>query len=215
MNLFDFQLNEPLVLVLLSFLFGLWAAFVCRKSFETDRGMTITTALLPAIVACALLAINGSMGTGIAILGVFGLVRFRSIAGQPTDIASVFYAMCCGLLVSTGYIVTAGLLSLLIGLGFLAVARGANSILARTYQVRLSVPEDQINSEACLQVLEKYGKARLITMKTSHMGSLYDLVYRISGPQLTDPAAMLDELRLLNGNLPVSYINLENIEAGS
>lgn len=52
-------------------------------------------------------------------------------------------------------------------------------------------------------------------MKTSHMGSLYDLVYRISGPQLTDPAAMLDELRLLNGNLPVSYINLENIEAGS
>lgn len=205
LGILSWQSQEPVLILLTALVQGLFIGWVGYKGFKTDKTMTMTCMLLPAVVACALWVINGSLGTGIAILGVFGLVRFRSLPGQGTDILSVFFAMAAGLMASTGYLAAALSLTALIGLCFLVVAALGSRILKSPGMVRISVPEDLMDLSQLESVLKPFGSIRLISMKTSHMGTLYDLSYEISLADDIQPGALMDALRQFNGNLPVVF----------
>ena len=51
--------------------------------------------------------VNGNVGTGVAVAGAFGLVRFRSAPGSARDITCIFLAMTLGLATGMGYIAAA------------------------------------------------------------------------------------------------------------
>ena len=48
--------------------------------------------------------VNGNLGTGVAILGAFSLIRFRSVPGGSREITSVFWSMGIGLATGMGYV---------------------------------------------------------------------------------------------------------------
>lgn len=65
------------------------ASFRSRQS----RSMLLSLFLLPSIVHTVIMLVNGSVGTGIAVMGAFSLVRFRSVPGSAKEIVSIFLAM--------------------------------------------------------------------------------------------------------------------------
>ena len=69
--------------------------YMFRHSYS--KNFVVTLALLPPIVQMVITLVNGNLGAGIAVMGVFNLVRFRSIPGSAKDIGSVFLAMAVGL----------------------------------------------------------------------------------------------------------------------
>lgn len=69
--------------------------YMFRHSYS--KNFVVTLALLPLIVQMVITLVNGNLGAGIAVMGVFNLVRFRSIPGSAKDIGSVFLAMAIGL----------------------------------------------------------------------------------------------------------------------
>ena len=62
----------------------------------------MTLAILPTVVQAVIMLVNGNLGTGVAVMGAFGLVRFRSAPGNAREIGSVFLAMAIGLANSNG-----------------------------------------------------------------------------------------------------------------
>jgi hypothetical protein len=64
----------------------------------------ITLAVLPVLVQSVIMLVNGNLGTGVAILGAFSLIRFRSVPGGSREIASVFWSMGIGLATGMGYV---------------------------------------------------------------------------------------------------------------
>ena len=52
------------------------------------KNFAITIALLPAIIQAVLILVNGNLGTSVAVLGIFSLVRFRSVPGSSKEIMS-------------------------------------------------------------------------------------------------------------------------------
>ena len=48
---------------------------------------------IPVIVQAVIMLVNGSLGTGVAVMGAFSLVRFRSVPGNSREIGSIFLAM--------------------------------------------------------------------------------------------------------------------------
>lgn len=150
----------------------------------------------------ALLAINGSLGTGIAILGVFGLVRFRSMPGSGPDIAAVFLGMVSGLLISTGNVGLAFALILLLGIG-LALAAAFSGRLGSAWTVRILIPENTESFETYTGILKEYGHSvRLNKVRSMNMGTMYELEYTLY-PDRTRLAAMLEAIRSANHNLNI------------
>ena len=50
--------------------------YMFRHSYS--KNFVVTLALLPLIVQMVIILVNGNLGAGIAVMGVFNLVRFRN-----------------------------------------------------------------------------------------------------------------------------------------
>ncbi|MFR1759956.1 MAG: DUF4956 domain-containing protein, partial [Christensenellaceae bacterium] len=85
---------------------ALGAAIAWLYAFRSraSKSFVVTLALLPAMVQLVIMLVNGNLGTGVAVMGAFSLVRFRSVPGSAREISSIFLAMAVGLATGTGYV---------------------------------------------------------------------------------------------------------------
>ncbi len=172
---------------------------------HSSRNFLTTLVLLPVIVQMVIMMVNGNLGTGVAVMGAFSLVRFRSMPGNAREINSVFLAMAIGLADGMGYIGIAVFMVCVVGLGTLAMF-GAPDMSGQFLQknLRVTIPEDLDYNGIFDDIFRKYvRKAELVRVKTVNMGSLYELNYRVDLKNQENEKRMLDEIRCRNGNLTV------------
>lgn len=79
-----------LLCTLSSLILGIAATGIyCYKNMYT-KSFVVTLALLPAMVQIVIMLVNGNLGAGVAVMGAFSLVRFRSVPGSAREIGSLF-----------------------------------------------------------------------------------------------------------------------------
>ena len=80
--------------------------------------------------------------------------------------------------------------------------------------LKITVPEDLNYAHEFDEIFEKYTRnAKLLTVKTSNMGSLYKLLYRVELVSEDDIQKFIDELRIRNGNLEIAVLMPETEES--
>ncbi len=77
----------------------LTACYIFKTRYT--RSLAATLAMLSAVVAVAIMMVNGNIGAGVAVAGAFSLVRFRSVPGTAREIGAIFLAMGTGLVCGT------------------------------------------------------------------------------------------------------------------
>lgn len=205
-KILSFNYDNPFGLIILAFLLGMFICYVSNKTGQCSKNMSISLIVLPALVSASLIAVNGSTGSSIAVLGVFSLVRFRSVAGSSRDIVNVFFAMAAGLLATTGYVFVAILSVLLIGFVLLYVSKHINSNGTEDYELKILVPEDIDFMNVFDPILSRYfHTVQLTRVKTTNMGALFELTYFVHPKANMDTKAMLDDIRTHNGNLNIIF----------
>jgi len=171
-----------------------------------SKNFIITLVLLPAIVQSVIMLVNGNVGTGVAVMGAFSLVRFRSLPGNSREIASIFLAMAVGLATGMGYIMMAAILTVIVGVVSVAIVTapiGNGKELER--ELKVVIPENLDYTDIFDDIFNTYADGtKLIKVKTVNMGSLYELVYQLTLKNLKDEKRMIDEIRTRNGNLEIT-----------
>ncbi|MCM1494685.1 MAG: DUF4956 domain-containing protein [Bacteroides sp.] len=169
------------------------------------KSFVITLVVLPAIIQVIIMLVNGNLGAGIAVMGAFSLIRFRSAQGTAREIGSIFLAMAAGLAMGMGYIGVAVLFTLVLSgvsmlLEFLKFGERRKPALL----LRITIPESLDYTEVFDEVFQNYTASwKLQQVKTTNMGSLFKLEYRIILKKQHTEKEMMDELRCRNGNLEV------------
>ena len=203
----SFSVGLYLLCLLVAGVCGVITALAMSRESSASRSFLISLVVLPIIVTTVILMVNGNVGTGIAVAGAFSLVRFRSAAGKARDISAIFLVMTAGLACAAGYVAIA-LLFTLIASGVLLLLSRIPMSCDRFVALHITVPESVHFADAFDDLFEEYTKSRkLIKAKTSNMGSLYKLDYKI---EMKDPEAVqefLNALRCRNGNLEIALLN--------
>jgi len=188
-----------------SVILGLLSALLCRYKNKTSQSFLLTIAMLPAIVQIIIMLVNGNIGAGVAVAGAFGLVRFRSAQGSAREITAIFMAMALGLATGMGYITLAVIFFLIMASFQLIICSldfGKDSNCRR--DLRITIPEDLDYDGLFDDIFEKYtDEAILESVKTSNLGTLYELRYAILLKGDGTPKSFLDEIRTRNGNLNI------------
>ncbi len=183
---------------------GIIAAFASSFRARSSRSFLTALVLLPMIVHTVITMVNGNVGTGVAVMGAFSLVRFRSVAGKARDIAAIFLAMTAGLACAAGYVGIAILFTLVVCAVMLllgAIPFGDDTEM----ELNITVPETLRFSGQFDDLFAEYTKKhRLVKTKTTNMGSLYKLKYRIQLKDTDNMQEFIDKLRCRNGNLEIA-----------
>jgi uncharacterized membrane protein YhiD involved in acid resistance len=203
---FDMTISTIAFCTLTSLFSGIVTALVYTFRHSSNRNFIITLALLPVIVQSIIMLVNGKVGTGIAVMGAFSLVRFRSVAGTAKEIASIFLAMALGLATGTGYIWYAIIFTIVInGMILFFSAIGFGEAGNHTRNMKIIIPEDKDYTYIFNDLFAEYTKnARLERVRTVNLGSLYELQYTVVLKDQKKEKEFIDSMRARNSNLEIS-----------
>jgi len=187
---------------------GLITAIAAAIKNRATKSFLVALILLPMIVATVIMMVNGSVGTGVAVMGAFSLVRFRSVPGKARDIVAIFLAMTAGLACAAGFVG--------IALVFTGVVAAVLILLAllpigsdQRMDLHITVPESLRFAGAFDDLFKQYTTAcRLVRARTTNMGSLYKLQYRVRLKSSANMQEFIDALRCRNGNLEISLCEI-------
>ena len=193
--------------LVVSVFLGILVAVSYMIKTESSKNFVISLALLPTIVAIVIMLVNGSLGTAVAIVGAFSLIRFRSVPGTAKEITCVFLTMAIGLATGMGYLTFAFAFTLfvcvlLIVLNLLPI--GEKKIDKCQKVLKVTIPENldyaSIYDDLFARHLSSY---TLEKVKTTNMGSMYELTYLVTFKDLSTEKKLIDDMRCRNGNLPI------------
>ncbi len=197
--------GDYVLYTLISLVLGAIIAVAFRYKSKSTKGFTITLALIPAIVQVVIMLVNGNLGTGIAVMGAFSLIKFRSIAGNAKDICGIFLAMAVGLAMGTQYVLIALLLTVIICLANLIYSSLPFGDEKFEKKLIVTIPESLDYTEIFDDLFDKYTESsELALVKTTNLGSMYKLTYNIILKDKSFEKALIDDMRCRNGNLEIS-----------
>lgn len=175
------------------------------KRQRYSSNFAITVVILPSIVSVVIALIGSDLAKAISLGGVFALVRFRSVPGDSRDIAYVFFTMVVGLAIGMDCFSIAFLLTIIVSLSFTLLQK-LNYAKNKNFSevLKITVPEDLDFKDAFNELFEKYlDKWNINTIRTTNMGTLYQISYNVIPKKGIDEKKFIDELRVLNGNLNI------------
>lgn len=204
-NIGSISLINVSICILSSLILGLIVALTYKFTSKYNKSFLITISLLPLLVASVILMVSGDVGTSIATLGAFSLVRFRSIPGTSKEMLIVFFAMAIGLSIGMGHILLALLVTIvgcisIILFNKIKIFDNNNSEKI----LKVVIPENLDYTSMYDDEFTKYtNSVELMQAKTINMGSLYEVSYKVNLKKGINEKQFLDDLRIKNGNLKI------------
>lgn len=188
-----------------SIILGIIIAAIYMIQGKYSKNFVTTLVILPPLVQIVIMMTSGNLGSSVAVLGAFSLVRFRSQPGSSKEISSIFFAMAVGLATGMGYLSFAVLITIVIGLLLLVISKSPfGERKANCKELKITIPENLDYMEIFDDIFEKYTKeVELERVKTTNLGSMLELCYYIVSKDVKREKEMIDEIRCRNGNLTI------------
>ena len=212
------MLNTTDFIIYIAVALGLGIVIAASYMFKTktSRSFLATLTLLPALVSVVIMMVNGSIGAGVAVAGTFSLVRFRSAPGTAREITAVFLAMATGLICGMGHFVYAGIFTAIICVAMMLLKVTGFGDSKDEKELHITIPEDLDYEGVFDEIFDKYTSERkLISVKTSDMGSLFRLKYTVTIKNGMSEKDFIDKLRVRNGNLPIAVCVLQPADSAA
>ena len=201
------QMTLPAFLIceLTAMVLGFGTALIFLVKDRHTGTFSQSLALLPGVVTLVIMLVNGNIGAGLAVAGTFALVRFRSAPGSAKEITGLFMSVAIGLACGMGYVGVAVIFFALMAVYVLTLSVfrfGEAGVRHR--HLKITVPENVDYDTLFDDLFEQYTTMHeLLKVRTTNMGTLYELHYQIV---LKDPPQIrefVDAIRCRNGNLNI------------
>lgn len=172
---------------------------------------------MPMIVAAVISMVSifldstTSGAVRIATIAVaLGLIRFRSNNAKAEELLLLFAGIATGLISGLGYVVFALIFATVVATFYILLSNTklfTNKKFAQEKTLKITIPESLEYSEVFDDTFLRYLKDNELTeVKTTGMGSLFKLTYRVILKDNKNEKEFIDELRTKNGNLEISIL---------
>ena len=184
---------------------------------RATKSFFITSILMPVIVSSVISMVSiflDGTSTGavrIATIAVaLGLIRFRSAPGRAEEMLLLFAGVAIGLISGLGYVAIASIIAAALAGLFVLLSNVKVFSFKRLGEEKLlkvTIPEDLDYNAAFDSILKTYLKSyELVEIKTTGMGSLFRLSYKVELLVKDSEKPLIDELRIKNSNLEISLL---------
>lgn len=221
-SLFNYltSLDKTVVCLMVSaitFVIAFIYTLIISARLRASKSFFVTSVIMPLIVSSVISMVSlflDSTSTGavrIATIAVaLGLIRFRSANGRAEELLVLFGGVAFGLISGLGYVVVALIVALMVA-GLFVLLSSVNIFKFKSVGeeklLKITIPEDLNYNEAFDVILKTYLKNyELVEIKTTGMGSLFRLSYKVELLTKDSEKQLIDEIRIKNSNLEISLL---------
>jgi len=177
-----------------------------HKEDGYETSFVTTLVVLPAIIAIIILLIGSNIARAFSLVAVFSLIRFRSAVNDLKDITYVLMTVCIGLTAGMGYIGYSIIFAVILCMAlYLLDKTNYGKSKRKAILLRIVIPENLNYQKVFDDIFTTYTDSfALNKVKTSDLGSLVTLTYKINFKKDTNLKLFIDQIRQRNGNLDVT-----------
>ncbi len=200
------SLENCFVCIGVAILVGIIISVTHKFTGKSTPNFLLALGILPLLVQVVILLVNGNLGTSLAVAGAFSLIRFRSMQGNSKELISIFWAMATGLAIGMGYVVYSIIITIIIAILFVIFSKIGNILVLKNpnRKLKIVIPENLDYEDVFKDLFEQFtNNAQIEKVKTTNMGSMYELVYTVNLKNNIKEKDFLDEIRVRNGNMLV------------
>ncbi len=206
----DITVVSAIITMLVAVAFGCAIGFTYYKTQEDNyqRSMAVTLLMLPIILSVIILFIGSNIARAFSLAGTLSIIRFRSAPGDPKDIGFIFFDIAAGLACGVG-LFGYGAIFVIILCIIMILAEKFRFFEKKAVQktLKITIPENLNYQGAFDEILKKYTKKYTLTsIKTTDLGSLFELNYNVIMLGDKDEQEFINELRCRNGNLSIILV---------
>ena len=206
-----------LIIIAITLVIGLVYTITASFKLRTTKSFFVTSVITPLIVASVVSMVSiflDDATTGVVriatIAVALGLIRFKSASGRAEELLLLFGGVAFGLIAGLGYVLISAILALVVS-GLFVLLSSINLFkfkrIGEEKLLKITIPEDLDYNEAFDSILKTYLKSyELVEIKTTGMGSLFRLSYKVELLAKDSEKALIDELRIKNSNLEISLL---------
>ena len=206
-----------LIIIAIAFAISMLFTLVISLKMKGTKSFFITSAIMPMIVAAVVSMVSiflddtTSGAVRIATIAVaLGLIRFRSVNAKAEELLLLFAGIAIGLVCGLGYVAFAAIFAALVA-GLYILLTSVNLFNNKRFNnekmLKITIPESLEYSDVFNETFSHFLKHNeLMEVKTTGMGSLFKLSYKIELKDKREEKAFIDELRTKNGNLEISIL---------
>ncbi|MCR4615414.1 MAG: DUF4956 domain-containing protein [Clostridiales bacterium] len=202
--------SQFFIMAAASLITGFLYAWIMSFRIRSTKRFFTVTALIPFVVAAVITFVNGNIGAGVAIGGAFSLIRFRSAQGSADEIAAILVAMGSGIAFGMGYIAYGIVILVCLAVIYMLLNLAPlfeHKSMAADQLLRITIPESLEYNGTFDDIFAHYLKSiENAGVKTTGMGSMFRLSYKVRMKDPSEEKAFIDELRTKNGNLEISLL---------
>ena len=202
--------GQFLIMTAASLISGVLFSWLMSFRIRAKSRFFIVTSILPFVVGMVLTFVSGNIGAAVGFGGALALTRFRSAQGSSDEIVAILVAMAAGVAFGMGYIAY-GVLALA-GLGLIFLALSGTKLFDHASMqedrlLKITIPESLDYARVFDDTFAHYLKSvENAGVKTTGMGSMFRLSFKIRMKNPAEEKEMIDELRTKNGNLEISVL---------
>lgn len=203
----DITVASALITMLAAIVFGAVIGFTyyITQQENYQRSMAITLLMLPIILSVIIVFIGSNIARAFSLAGTLSIIRFRSAPGDPKDIGFIFFDIAAGLACGVGFYGYGAIFVIILCL-IMILAEKCKLFEKKDTQktLKITIPENLNYQGAFDEILEKYTKKfNLVRIKTTDLGSLFELQYNVVMKNDQNEQEFINELRCRNGNLNI------------
>jgi len=208
--------NAPAIIIdltmtaLFGLLFGLVIALIYKYTtppsrFSLEYAMTLL--IICGVISVIISVIGTNLARAFSLAGALSIIRFRSIAQAPRDIAYIFFAMGTGLACGAGLYIPAAMFIILMGIALIVYNVIKNNSRSEVRMIKICIPES-LNFDGLFDdVLGKYSSDYSISLiRSMSGGTVYELTYYVKLLDTRLIKDLLDEIRVKNANFNVTCL---------
>jgi hypothetical protein len=202
------SLSDSILTILVSFILGALISLTYMKTSNKSgysENFSLTLIIIPTVIAIIVLLIGSNVARAFSLAGAFSIIKFRSAPGDPKDISYVLFTMAAGLACGVGAFEYGILFTVFLCL-LMFVLNLFNFGARKTSQklLKITIPEDLDYEGVFDDIFSEFTKGHeLIKVKTTDLGSLFQLVYTVVLDDKISQKEFIDALRCRNGNLNI------------
>lgn len=203
----ELTVASSIEVMLLAIIFGVVIGFTyyITQKENYQRSFAITLLMLPIILSVIILFVGSNIARAFSLAGTLSIIRFRSAPGDPKDIGFVFFDIAAGLACGVGlYGYGALFVIILCTVIIISEKFGFFERKELPKRLKITIPENLNYQGAFDDILQKYTKKYSLTkIKTTDLGSLFELEYLLIMNKDVNEQEFLNDIRCRNGNLNI------------
>ena len=204
----EITIVSAMITMLTALVLGVFIALTYQKTQEEavyQRSLAITLVMLTMILSVIILFIGSNIARAFSLAGTLSIIRFRSAPGDAKDIGFIFFDIAAGLACGVGMYGYGTLFVVVLCLIIIIVEKTKLFSPRSIYQtLKITIPEDLNYQGVFDEILSQYtSKYELSQIRTTDLGSLYQLTFQICMDKGANEQEMINALRTRNGNLTI------------